>query len=151
MISHLSIVESDCIQPTVDIWHFTHIREDVVIGSYTTIGSHCYIDKGVQIGVRCKIQSGCLIYHTALISNEVFIGPGVMILNDRHPRACIDGCAVREDQWMCQSVNIGWGASIGAGSIIMPGITIGEHSVIGAGSLVNRDVEMGETVMGVVK
>lgn len=142
MISPNSIIENiNNIGIDTDVWHFTHIRDSAVIGSNCTIGSHCYIDKDVSIGKNCKIQSGCLIYHPAKIGNYVFIGPRCIIINDKYPKATKDnGDKLTDDDWLCQGVIIEDFVSIGAGSIIMPGITIGHHSMIGAGSLVTKNI-----------
>jgi len=142
MISSNSIVENiDNIGEQTDIWHFTHIRDSAIIGKNCTIGSHCYIDKDVNIGNNCKIQSGCLIYHPAKIGNCVFIGPRCIIINDKYPKATnIDGSKLTDQDWTCEGVVIEDFASIGAGSIIMPGVTIGHHSMIGAGSIVTKNI-----------
>jgi acetyltransferase-like isoleucine patch superfamily enzyme len=123
------------------IWYFTHIRDSAIIGENCTIGSHCYIDKNVTIGNNCKIQSGCMIYHPAKIGNCVFVGPKCLIINDKYPRATKkDGTKLTEKDWKCEGVIIEDYVSIGAGCIIMPGITIGEHSVIGAGTIVTKNI-----------
>lgn len=142
MISSYSIIENiNNIGQNTDVWHFTHIRDSAVIGNNCTIGSHCYIDKNVTIGDNCKIQSSCLIYHPAKIGNCVFIGPRCIIINDKYPRATKDnGDKLTDSDWLCQGVVIEDFASIGAGSIIMPGVTIGHHSIIGAGSLVTKNI-----------
>lgn len=149
-ISNHSIVEKITnIGEKTDVWHFTHIRESAKVGSNCTIGSHCYIDKDVSIGNNCKIQSGCLIYHPAKIGNCVFVGPGVMILNDKYPRATKEnGDKLTDDDWICEGVIIEDFVSIGAGSIIMPGVKIGHHSVIGAGSLVTKSIPPKTKIFG---
>lgn len=150
LISEHSIVECGArIGEGCSIWHFTHIRSTAAIGSNTTIGSHCYIDSDVTIGSNCKIQSGCLIYHPAIIGDGVFVGPGVRILNDKNPRAVDElGNKLSDSDWVCQGVIIEDMASIGAGSVIMPGIRIGRGAVIGAGSVVTKDVARGCTAYG---
>lgn len=149
-VSELARVETGArLGAGVQVWHFTHVRENVEVGEETNIGSHCYIDNGVRIGARCKIQSGCLIYRLTRIGNGVFVGPGVRIINDKNPRAVDDqGRKLTDADWTCEGVVIEDRASIGAGSILMPGIRIGEGAVIGAGSVVTKDVEAGVLVYG---
>lgn len=149
-ISKYAVVEPDvALGRGTTVWHFTHIREGVVVGTNTTIGSHCYVDAGVRIGSNCKIQSGCLIYRRALIGDGVFIGPGVKIINDKNPRAVdAQGRKLTDTDWVCESVTIEDGASIGTGSILMPGIRIGRNARVGAGSVVTKDVAPESMVYG---
>jgi acetyltransferase-like isoleucine patch superfamily enzyme len=151
MISEHAIVDAGAVFGRgVQIWHFTHIREGVVIGDDTNVGSHCYIDAGVRIGARCKIQSGCLIYHPAVIGDGVFVGPGVRIINDKNPRAVDDdGRKLTYADIVHEGVTIEDGASIGTGAILMPGIRIGRNARIGAGSVVTKDVLPQMLVFGV--
>lgn len=150
MISKNAIVETDNIGEGTKIWHFTHVRENVTIGSNCIIGSHCYIDAGIAIGNNCKIQSGCLIYKSAKIGDGVFLGPRCLIINDKHPRAINDkGGKISESEWKCESVTIEDGASVGAGAIIMPGITIGKFATVGAGAVVTKDVLPNSSVKGI--
>ena len=141
-VSDKSIVEEGAsLGSGVMVWHFSHIRESAMIGKNTTIGSHCYIDVAVEIGEGCKIQSGCLIYTPAVIEDGVFIGPGVKIINDKNPRAIdANGVPITLKDWKCEGATIETGASIGAGSVIMPGITVGKFAIVGAGSIVTKDV-----------
>lgn len=150
MISSYSIVENlDNIGENTSVWHFTHIRDTARIGKNCIIGSHCYIDKDVTIEDNCKIQSGCMIFHPAHIKYGVFLGPGVMILNDKYPKAVNDkGFLITENEWGCHQVVVGSRASIGAGSIILPGISIGSGALIGAGSVVTKDVLDNAVVSG---
>ena len=149
-VSELARVEPGTqLGPGAQVWHFTHVRENVEVGADTNIGSHCYIDAGVRIGARCKIQSGCLIYRPTIIGNGVFVGPGVRIINDKNPRAVDEhGEKLTDADWRCEGVVIEDQASIGTGSILMPGIRVGRGAVIGAGSVVTKDVEAGAVVYG---
>jgi acetyltransferase-like isoleucine patch superfamily enzyme len=114
---------------------FTLIHMGAKIGASTTIGSHCNICE-CSIGDRVSIQTACHITRGVVIEDDVFIGPGVITLNDRLMNGIM--CAPR----ICQ------GAKIGGGSVILPGIVIGEKALIGAGSVVRRDVAPGATVVG---
>lgn len=135
------IGENTIIGENTKIWHFVQIRENVKIGSNCIIGKNVYIDFEIEIGNNCKIQNNCSIYHQAIIEDGVFIGPHVVITNDKNPRA-IDkkGKVKSANDWESGKVVICYGASIGAGSIILPNITIGKFAMIGAGSVVSHDV-----------
>jgi len=132
------------------IWAWTHVREKARIGRETIVGERVYIDAGVTVGTRCKIGNNAQIYAPAAVGDGVFIGPGAMLTNDKHPRACnSDGTLKGAYDWVCEGVTVEAGASIGAGAIVLGGVTIGAGAMIGAGAVVTRDVEAGETVTGV--
>lgn len=119
------------------------------IGDDTKIGTFVEIQKGAKIGARCKISSHTFICEGVTIESEVFIGHGVMFINDRFPRAtAADGKLKTEADWSCQKTFVKRGASIGSGATILGGITIGENAVIGAGSVVTKDVAANATVAG---
>ena len=123
------------------IWHYAQVRENAIIGKNCTIGNGVYIDHHVIIGDNCKIQNGANIYYPAIIGDGVFIGPGAILTNDKYPRAINDDGTLKEEgDWEPQGVKVMVGASIGAGAIIMPGVTIGRWAVVGAGSVVTKDV-----------
>jgi len=123
------------------IWHYTQIREKVVIGKNCIIGRNVYIDFETTIGNNCKIQNNSLLYHKTILEDGVFIGPQVTITNDITPRAIDEkGKLKTSDDWIAGTVTIKYGASIGAGAIILPNITIGKYAMIGAGSVVTHDV-----------
>lgn len=120
------------------------------IGDETRIGTFVEIQKGAVIGARCKISSHTFICEGVTIEDEVFVGHGVLFINDKVPRACAEGGAVQtEADWEVIPTRVGRGASLGSGAIIMCGVTIGERAVIGAGAVVTRDVPAGTTVVGV--
>ena len=114
---------------------FTLIHTGTVIGTSATIGSHCNIC-ACSIGDRASIQTACHITRGVVIEDDVFVGPGVLTLNDDF-----------EDTGL-KSPRICKGAKIGGGSVILPGVVVGEKAVIGAGSLIRRDVPAGATVVG---
>ena len=123
------------------IWHEAQVREDAEIGSNCIIGKGVYIDKGVKIGNNVKIQNRASIYHGASIEDGAFIGPHVCLTNDKHPRAITpEGSLKTDDDWVVSKILVKKGASIGAGSVILPGIQIGEFAMIGAGSVVTEDI-----------
>jgi acetyltransferase-like isoleucine patch superfamily enzyme len=119
------------------------------IGELTRIGCFVEIQSGAKVGARCKISSHSFICEGVIIEDEVFIGHGVVFINDRWPKATHgNGNAVAKGDWECQSTLVKKGASIGSGSTILGGITIGENAMVGAGSVVTRDVPAGATVVG---
>ena len=119
------------------------------IGDDTRIGSFVEIQKGVEIGARCKISSHTFICMGVTIQNNVFIGHGVMFTNDRWPKATDKvGRILGDDDWQCLPILIKQGASIGSGSTVLGGVIIGENAMVGAGSVVTGDVEPNTTVVG---
>ena len=119
------------------------------IGDDTRIGSFIEIQKNVRIGARCKISSHTFVCEGVSIEDEVFVGHGVMFINDRYPRAVADGRLQTEADWTVQPTFVRRGASIGSGAVVLCGVTIGEGALVGAGAVVTADVAPGATVAGV--
>jgi UDP-2-acetamido-3-amino-2,3-dideoxy-glucuronate N-acetyltransferase len=119
------------------------------IGDDTKIGTFVEIQKNAVVGSRCKISSHTFICEGVTIEDDVFVGHGVMFINDRRPRATADGRLQTEDDWSVVPTLVKRGASIGSGAAILCGVTIGERAMIGAGAVVTHDVAPGETVAGV--
>ncbi len=123
------------------IWHHAQIREDATIGENCIIGKNVYIDFGVKIGSNVKIQNNASVYHGVTLEDGVFVGPHVCFTNDKLPRAINeDGSLKKESDWKVEQSLVKKGASIGAGAVILPGITIGEFAMVGAGAVVTKDV-----------
>lgn len=119
------------------------------IGDETKIGAFVEIQKGVKIGSRVKISSHTFICEGVTIEDEVFIGHGVMFINDKYPRATTtSGDLQTEEDWYCSPTLIKKGASIGSNATILSGLTIGENALIGAGSVVTCDVPSDVIVAG---
>ncbi|MBI5061128.1 MAG: N-acetyltransferase [Candidatus Aenigmarchaeota archaeon] len=134
MIATDAVVSKDAkIGEGTKIWHFAQIREGAVIGNNCNIGNGVYIDKNVKLGNNVVVQNKACIYRNAVVEDDVFIGPHVCIINDKNPRAGV----IRQ---LTRSWVIGKGATIGAGSVIMPDINIGRYAIVGAGSVVTKDV-----------
>jgi UDP-2-acetamido-3-amino-2,3-dideoxy-glucuronate N-acetyltransferase len=119
------------------------------IGAGTKIGAFVEIQKHASIGARCKISSHTFVCEGVTVEDEVFVGHGVMFINDRHPRATAGGALQTEADWTVVPTRVCRGASIGSGATILCGVTIGEGALIGAGAVVTRDVAPGATVAGV--
>jgi acetyltransferase-like isoleucine patch superfamily enzyme len=107
------------------------------------------IQKNAKVGARCKISSHTFICEGVTIEDEVFVGHGVMFINDREPRATVDGTLQTEADWAVIPTLVRRGASIGSGAVIMCGVTIGERALIGAGAVVTKNVPAGAVVAGV--
>jgi acetyltransferase-like isoleucine patch superfamily enzyme len=123
------------------IWHQAQVLPRARIGRECILGKGVYVDFEVSIGDRCKLQNGVYVYHGATVEDGVFLGPGVMLLNDKNPRAINpDGTLKSGSDWQVSPTRIGEGAGIGGGSIILPGVTVGQWAIIGAGSVVTKDV-----------
>ena len=119
------------------------------IGDDTRIGTFVEIQKNAEVGRRCKISSHSFICEGVTIEDDVFVGHGVMFINDRRPRATAGGQLQTEKDWTVVPTRIQRGASLGSGVTVLCGVTIGEDAMIGAGAVVTRDVAPGETVAGV--
>ena len=119
------------------------------IGSDTKIGAFVEIQKNASIAARCKISSHSFICEGVTIEEEVFIGHGVIFINDPKPRAASGGRLQTEADWRVVPTYVRRGASIGSGAIILCGVTVGEGAMIGAGAVVTHDVEPGAVVYGV--
>ena len=119
------------------------------IGDESRVGSFVEIQKGARIGCKCKISSHSFICEGVRIEDEVFIGHGVVFINDKVPRATTSqGRLQTDDDWKAIPTIVKRGASIGSGATILCGVTIGENAVVGAGAVVTRDVASGTTVAG---
>lgn len=123
------------------IWHGVQVRERVRIGQNCIVGKNAYIDFEVVIGNNVKIQNNASLYHGLTIEDGVFIGPHAIFTNDRVPRAITPSGALKgADDWQVSPTRICYGAAIGAGAIIIAGVTVGRWALVGAGAVVTRDV-----------
>lgn len=113
------------------------------------IGRNVYIGPGVVIGNNCKIQNNALIYEPAILEDGVFVGPAVVLTNDKNPRAVNpDGSLKLSSDWTMVGVTLKRGSAIGANSVCIAPVVVGEWALVGAGSVVTRDVPAGLTVIG---
>jgi len=120
------------------------------IGEGSTIGPFIEIQRGVVIGARCKISSHSFICQGVTIEDEVFIGHGVMFINDLYPRSTNeDGSLQTADDWQLVETRIKRRASIGSNATILGGVTVGENAMVGAGAVVTHDVPDFAIVAGV--
>jgi acetyltransferase-like isoleucine patch superfamily enzyme len=119
------------------------------VGDETRIGTFVEIQKGARVGARCKISSHTFICEGVTLEDEVFVGHGVMFINDRRPRAAReDGTPQTEADWTLEPTIIRRGASIGSNATILCGVEVGERAVVGAGAVVTKNVPAGAVVAG---
>ena len=135
---------ADCQAPipeSTNVWQFCVILPKAKIGENCNICSHCLVENEVVIGNNCTIKCGVQIWDGVTLEDNVCIGANVTFTNDRYPKA-------KNQNWILEKTRICKGASIGAGSTLLCGITIGENAMIGAGSVVTKDVPAGELWLG---
>jgi acetyltransferase-like isoleucine patch superfamily enzyme len=132
------------------IWHLAQVREGARLGVECVVGRGAYIGPGVQVGDRCKIENYALVYEPASLGDGVFVGPGVVLTNDRQPRAVNpDGTAKRGADWAPVGVTVVAGAAIGARAVCVAPVRIGAWASVAAGAVVTRDVPPQALVAGV--
>jgi UDP-2-acetamido-3-amino-2,3-dideoxy-glucuronate N-acetyltransferase len=120
------------------------------VGEESRIGAFVEVQRGAVIGARCKISSHSFICEGVMIEDEVFIGHGVMFINDRYPRAANpDGSLQTANDWTLETTRVGRSASIGSNATIVSGVTIGQGALVGAGAVVTKDVPDHAIVAGV--
>lgn len=141
MIHPLSDVQCKNIPESTRIWQYCVVLPNAKIGEDCNICSHCLIENDVVIGNRCTIKCGVQIWDGIEIEDDVMVGANVSFTNDMYPRS-------HNKNWKLIRTKVCRGASIGAGCVILPGITIGENAMIGAGSVVTKDVPAGELWIG---
>jgi acetyltransferase-like isoleucine patch superfamily enzyme len=118
------------------------------IGDDTKIGAFVEIQKNASVGKRCKISSHTFICEGVTIEDNVFIGHGVMFINDSYPRATTGGALQTEADWKVEKTVIKKGASIGSGATILANLCVGENAIVGAGAVVTKDVPPNTIVAG---
>ena len=119
------------------------------IGDDTKIGAFVEIQKNALVGKRCKVSSHTFICEGVTVEDEVFVGHGVMFINDIYPRATAGGTLQTEADWKVVPTRVKRGASIGSGAVILAGVTIGEGAMVGAGAVVTKDVPPNTIAKGV--
>jgi acetyltransferase-like isoleucine patch superfamily enzyme len=129
------------IGPGTVIWHQAQISSSVKLGKECIVGKGVYIGEGVKIGNKVKIQNYACLYSGSEVEDEVFIGPHVCLTNDKFPRSVTPkGTVKKSSDWQKGKIRLRKGCSIGARSVILPGVTVGEYAMIGAGSVVTKKV-----------
>ena len=139
-IHSTAIVRTISIGEESRVWAFCNIGRDVVIGNNANICDRCFIEDGVRLGDRVTLKTGVSLWRGVVVEDDVFIGPGVQFCNDLFPRS---KCLVEP-----VSTLLSQGCSLGAGSVILPGVTIGAYAMVGAGAVVTRSVPDRAVVVG---
>jgi acetyltransferase-like isoleucine patch superfamily enzyme len=145
-----AIVENEVsIGAGTKIWHYAHLRRGAVVGRECVIAKGVYIDAGVRVGSRVKIQNNASLYQGVEILDGVFIGPHVCFTNDKFPRAVNPDLSLKSSSdWVVSTTRVDVGASLGANTTIIAGITIGTWSLVAAGSVVTKNVPPYALVQG---
>ena len=141
MIHPLSDCQNKNIPASTNVWQYCVVLPGAQIGENVNIRSHCFIENEVKIGNNVTIKCGVQVWDGITIEDDVFVGANVTFTNDKYPKS-------KNADWQLLTTEIKRGASIGAGSTILPGLTIGENVVIGAGSVVTKDIPSGELWLG---
>lgn len=141
MIHPLSDVQCNNIPESTRIWQYCVILPNAKIGEDCNICSHCLVENEASIGNRCTIKCGVQIWDGIEIEDDVFVGSNVTFTNDKYPHS-------QNENWTLLKTRVCKGATIGAGTTILPGITIGEGAMIGAGSVVTKNIPAGELWVG---
>ena len=144
------MVESKQIGNGTRIWAFTHVMRDVSIGENCNVGEHCFLETGATVGNNVTVKNGNMIWDGVTLEDGTFVGPGVFFTNDLYPRS------PRLPQARARYQGIGWrvptlvkhGASIGAGAVLVAGITVGSFAMVGAGAVVTKDILPHALVVG---
>lgn len=135
-----ALVETELIGAGTRIWAFSHVMNGARIGSDCNVCDHTFIEGDVVIGDRVTIKSGVYLWDGLRVEDDVFIGPQATFTNDPFPRS--------KAAFECPITTLKRGASIGAGAIILPGVTVGERAMVGAGAVVTKDVPPDTVVVG---
>lgn len=141
MIHPLSDCQNNNIPESTNVWQYCIVLPGAQIGENVNICSHCFIENDVKIGNNVTIKCGVQVWDGIELEDNVMIGSNVTFTNDMYPRA-------KNKDWKLLPTKVCKGATIGAGSVILPGITIGEKAFIAAGSVVTKDVPAGELWKG---
>lgn len=131
------------------IWNNAQVREGAALGRGCIVGKDAYVDADVTVGDHCKIQNGVYLYKGVTLGDGVFMGPRATTTNDRQPRAIRpDGAPKGAADWVISETRVDRGAAIGAGAILVCGVTVGAFATVAAGAVVTRDVPPQGLVMG---
>jgi UDP-2-acetamido-3-amino-2,3-dideoxy-glucuronate N-acetyltransferase len=145
-----ALVETEWIGSGTRIWAFTHVSEDVIVGSDCNIGSHCYLESGVRIGDRVTIKNGNYLWAGITVCDGAFVGPQVAFTNDlrpRSPRLAHAASRYNSQAWLSPTL-VQEGASIGAAAVILAGVTLRKYCMVAAGAVVTKTVPSHALVMG---
>ncbi len=142
-IHSMALVETEEIGEGTAVWAFAHVMRGAQVGRACNIGDHVFIESGAVIGNNVTVKNGNLIWEGVTLEDGVFVGPGVIFTNDLYPRsprlALAHDRYSRKENWLVPTL-VRQGASLGAGAVVVAGVTIGEYALIAAGAVVTKDV-----------
>lgn len=138
-----AINESDSVGAGTRVWAFAHLMKGATIGRDCNLGEHVFVEKDVRVGERVTVKNGVSLWTGLEVGDEVFIGPAAVFTNVKFPRAFI-----KTPPTEFARTRIHRGATVGAGAVIVCGISIGEYAFIGAGAVVTRDVPAHALILG---
>lgn len=139
----LAVVESEQVGSGTRVWAFAHVMQGALIGAQCNICDHVFIESHAVIGNGVTIKNGVAVWDGVKLEDSVFVGPNVAFTNDKNPRA-----AIKKSRKQFLPTVVGEGASLGANSTIVCGVTIGRYAFVGAGAVVIRDVPDYGVVVG---
>lgn len=146
-----AIVESESVGSGSRIWAYSHVLAGATVGANCNIGDHCYIESGAMVGSDVTLKNGNMIWDGVTLEDGVFLGPGAILMNDLRPRsprhAAAAGARYDDDTWLAKTL-VRRGSTIGAGAMILPGLTVGEFAFVAAGAIVTRNVPSHALVAG---
>ena len=124
------------------IWHYSHIMSSAKIGENVTIGQNCFIGENVTIANNVKIQNNVSLYDGTVVEDDVFIGPSAVFTNVKKPRSKYPTNKIYDETLIRK------GATIGANSTVVCGVTLNEYCFLGAGTVVTKDIPNNSLVVG---
>ena len=146
-----ALCESKQVGDGTRVWAFAHVMPGAVLGRDCNVGDGAFIESGAVVGDRVTIKNQVMLWDGVTVGDDCFLGPGVIFTNDRTPRSPRMAQAANRYRnagaWHSPTV-VEQGASLGAGAVVVCGITIGHHAMVGAGAVVTRDVPAHCLVVG---
>ncbi len=146
-----ALCESARVGSGTRIWAFAHVTDGAVVGCDCNLGDAVYVERGAIIGDRVTVKNGVMLWAGVTIEDEAFIGPAVVFSNDKYPRSprlpLVRDRYQDPVNWLLPTL-VSRGASLGAGAVILPGVTIGPFAMVAAGSVITHDVPAHRLVVG---
>lgn len=138
-----ALVETEDIGDGTRIWAYTHVMPGAMVGKNCNIGDHCFIEGGATVGDNVTIKNGNMIWEGVILGDGVFVGPHIFFTNDRRPRSprlpAAEYRYKEKSRWL-EMTTVEEGATLGAGSVLLPGLVIGRFAMVGAGAVVTKSV-----------
>ena len=137
-----ALMETEEIGEGTRVWAYAHVMEGARVGRSCNIGDHCFIESGVEVGDGVTLKNGNMLFEGVTIRDGAFVGPHVFFTNDRYPRSrWLPQARSRYDDrgWLLPTL-IEQGATLGAGAVLLAGVTVGEYAMVGVGAVVTKDI-----------